>query len=141
MKNYYDVYRDGERVYEALTCSEVSEKIGIPKGHIRIYAGSGHCYDKTYRISFSGKDCLFYSAGSRRTDTATGSGRIDAEWKEDFDRRWQQVVAPFQRVSWSRSRGKKLHVEVRHEEEDELKANSEVSREELKNGQKENLFG
>jgi len=98
---HYDVYENGELICENKTCGQVSEITGIDSAHVWNYAEYGICRYKRYMVAFTGEPI----AQCRSKD------------KEpiEFKRLWQKAVAPFKKVAWSRTEGKKLHIKKQDE--------------------------
>lgn len=84
-KTYYNVYEDGKRIMEHVTQKEIAEKLNCSTNKVSYYGGSRNKLDGKYIIEI-----------------------LEDLPQKSFEERWNEVVAPFGRVSWSKTEGRKL---------------------------------
>lgn len=86
LKTFYNVYDNGKLVLENAYAEDVGELVGNEKLNIHYYVRNHFIYKGRYRIE-----------------------KADSELARSvFAREWNEAIAPFKRVIWVKSGGRKL---------------------------------
>lgn len=84
-KGYYNVYEDGKLIMKNVTRKEITEKLNCSLRNLEYYLGSRKKLAGKYYIEISEKG-----------------------GKSSFEEKWDEAVAPFARIKWSKTEGRKL---------------------------------
>lgn len=86
LKGIYNLYDEGELVLENVYAEDIKEFLGNDKINISQYAENGIIYAGHYKIEKGDSDLA----------------------RSMFAREWDKAVAPFRRVEWVKSGGRRL---------------------------------
>jgi len=86
LKGVYNLYEDGKLVLENVFAGDITDYIGTNTIHVANYATNGVLYKGRYLMVKVDED-------------------LD---RSKFAREWNEAVAPFRRVEWVKSGGRKL---------------------------------
>lgn len=86
LRGIYNLYEDGELVLENVFAEDIREYLGVDKLHVANYAEQGITYVGRYKFV--------------KADETLARSK--------FAREWEEAVAPFKRVTWVKSGGRKL---------------------------------
>ena len=86
-KAYYNVYEDDRLIMENVTKKEITERLPCSLRSLEHYLGSRKKMDGKYSFEI-----------------------YEKEAKPVFEEKWDEAVAPFKRVKWSKTEGRKLSV-------------------------------
>lgn len=86
IKGVYNLYEDGELVLENVYAEDIREFLGNEKLNVPHYAMNGIIYGEHFAITKGDPDLA----------------------RSIFAKAWDEAVAPFRRVQWVKSGGRKL---------------------------------
>lgn len=84
-KTYYNVYEDDRLIMECVTQSEIANRLNCSANKVWYSLGSRNKLDGKYIIEI-----------------------LEEPAKNSFEESWNEAVAPFRRVKWSKTEGRKL---------------------------------
>lgn len=113
-KNRYDIICGNRVCRRAVTASEAAQQLCVTNNAIYRAARYGACVRRKYyvvqvekkqNLSYTAQDeNLLYIAQNEREIKCMSNYVPD-----NFGEQWKAAVAPFQRVEWVKSKGKRLH--------------------------------